>query len=179
MSIQLWRAYPPMLKKGGSVGILGEPSLSLAVLAHGDNARLTCSENAVVNKKRWTVHVNWPRDFLRNVPAVYFFTLYETGSTSPEANSNYLNDTNPKVDAAATTPTASTTTTAKTTGGHPSATGQPANTGQSNIGGLDGALPQGAIAGIAVGATIGGVLVMGGHSLCGVEVDYERFDIIA
>ncbi|KAJ4260448.1 hypothetical protein NW762_007188 [Fusarium torreyae] len=96
--------------------------------------------------------------------AVFHFSLFQSGTNNVVANSQNFNVTIPKDD---TTTTSAASTTVEpsptpTRGASETTTDASAETTDAGSGSDDSSLSTGAVAGIAVGATLGGILVLGG-----------------
>ncbi|KID84786.1 hypothetical protein MGU_07936 [Metarhizium guizhouense ARSEF 977] len=116
----------------------------------------------------WTVSLD---GLSRNVPrgenAILYFAVLRARSPDRDGTSHYFNVSVP--DTASTTapatqtsdvPTMSTTTSAATDVPPHAATPEPASSGESSPG-----LSRGGVAGVAVGSTVGGLLLLGGMGL--------------
>ncbi|KID94097.1 hypothetical protein MAJ_09936, partial [Metarhizium majus ARSEF 297] len=110
----------------------------------------------------WTVSLD---GLSRNVPrgenAILYFAVLRARSPDRDGTSHYFNVSVP--DAASTTASAtqtSTTTSAATDVPSHAATPEPASSGESSPG-----LSRGGVAGVAVGSTVGGLLLLGGMGL--------------
>ncbi|KAF4341285.1 Crumbs like 3 [Fusarium beomiforme] len=146
-NLLLWQDYPPA---GG-----------------GTQFFLQLKENTTSTSYIWTVNFGgFSTEVGKNDDAVFHFSLFKSGTNDIYANSAAFNVTVPKGETTSATLASTTAIQSPTATGalsETTTTEAATETTTSNSSNKDdGGLSTGAVAGVAVGATIGGILLLGG-----------------